>query len=585
MCLRAIASFYVVTLPFLHPDMTLQWRVWNNGSLTAIGYKCDAAYLSQDSKWDIADHQLGRPVCTFISISPANPETEFSMQPRGPIFSATRMTPFVAQTNYSCILSTRTNIRDPNLANNIGVSATPVRVNAPTLSLAAKTNISIASGSELVYKIENVPSERTLIATLIAPESSRFHDIFLRYRNPPTSSTYDAFSVYTLSYNQTAIVQSTKPGTYYIRIDNFSQNTETYEVEVEVKIATFEITDITPTSAAPHGYVTLSIAGTLLSNEIEATLINEATSTVVTASAVYWFSSVEIYATFNISNVSIGIYTVKLTNMKTTQYAVLRNSFHISSGIPGQISTRIDAPQNLLRRDSTIVTLLVQNTGNTDICTPIMFARSNRNVQISIIDGSGQEEDNYAPELVFLPVPLQGPSGIIPPGVTTKTLFRILPNSFRASFSDTLYVSFLDEKQLDLVHSYVDRKQELKPQDIPNDSWDIIWNNFLSSVGETWRTMTEQFSDIANELSTARIKIESVDELVDFQLHVAQGDHSPLGKVQYEYGSNTQRKGPWGQCILPWTHIGDGLIFCDQHCTIFLQKRAHCTCLPPPVLP
>ena len=551
MCLRAIASFYVVILPFFHPDITLQWRVWNNGSLTAIGYKCDAAYLSQDSKWDIADHQLGRPVCTFISISPANPETEFSMQPRGPIFSATRMTPFVAQTNYSCILRTRTNIRDPNLANNIGVSATPVRVNAPTLSLATKTNISIASGSELVYKIENVPSERTLIATLIAPESSGFHDIFLRYRNPPTGSTYDAFSVYTLSYNQTAIVQSTKPGTYYIRIDSFSQNTETYEVEVEVKIATFEITDITPTSAAPHGNVTLSITGTLLSNEIEATLINEATSTVVTASAVYWFSSVEIYATFNISNVSIGIYTVKLTNMKTTQYAVLRNSFHISSGIPGQISTRIDAPQNLLRSDSTIVTLLVQNTGNTDIRTPIMFARSNRNVQISIIDGSGQEEDSYAPELVFLPVPLQGPSGIIPPGVTTKTLFRILPNSFRASFSDTLYVSFLDEKQLDLVHSYVDRKQELKPQDIPNDSWDIIWNNFLSSVGETWRTMTEQFSDIANELSTARIKIESVDELVDFQLHIAQGDHSLLGKVQYEYGSNTRRKGPWGRCILP----------------------------------
>ena len=509
--------------------MTLQWQVWNNGSLPAVGYKCDTAYLSLDRKWDITDHQLGRPVCTFIGIPPAGPGTEFSMLPRGLISQTSRMTPFVTQTNYSCILRTRTSIRDPNLTNNIGVSVTPVRVNAPTLLLANKINISIVSGSELVYKIENVPSESTLIAVLTAPESGGFHDILLRHRNPPTGSMYDAFSVYSLSYNQTAIVQSTKPGTYYIRIESFGQNMEPYQIELEVKVATFEITDITPSSAAPHGNVTLQIAGTLISNEIEATLINEATSAVVIATTVYWFSSVEVYATFDIHNVSHGVYTIQLTDKKKNQQALLRNRFHISDGIPGQISTRIDAPRNLLRGDSTIVTLLVQNTGNTDVHTPIMFARSNRNVQISIIDGSGQEEDNYAPELIFLPVPLQGPSGIIPPGVTTKALFRILPNNFRASFSDTFSVSFLDESQLDFAHSYADRKQELKPQYIPNDSWDIIWTNFLSSVGGTWRTMTERFSDIANELSIGRKRIESVDELVDFQLHIAQGGHGPLG--------------------------------------------------------
>ena len=507
--------------------MALQWHIWNNGSLAAQGYKCDTAYLSEDNEWDITDHQLGRPVCSFISISS---ETGSSMQQRGQRYGAMRSTPFVAQENYSCIVRTRTNIRDPNLLNNIGASTTSVRVNAPTLLLGVKTNLSITPGSEMVYKIENIPSERTLIARLTASESSGFHDLLLRHRNPPTGSVHDAFSMYTLSHNQTAVVQSTKPGTYYIRIESFGRSTEPYQIQVEVKVAVFEITSIDPTFVAPLGNITLRISGTLINNEVEATLVNENASVIITAHSLYWFSSIEVYATFDIANIPTGVYSVQLTRINTFQQALLKNKLSITSGIPGQISTRIDAPRNLLRGESTIVTLLVQNTGNTDVLTPIMFIRSNRQVQLSITDASGQTGNNYASELIFLPIPLQGPPGIIRPGVTTKTLFHVLPNSFRASFSVVLSVSFLDENQKDFAHSYVERNQDLKPKEIPNDLWEIIWNNFLSSVGETWRTMIERFSSVANELSVGHKRIESVDELVDFQLRIAQGGQGPLGK-------------------------------------------------------
>ena len=510
--------------------MTLQWHIWNNGSLAARGYKCDTAYLSEDSEWDITDHQLGRPVCSFISI---RSESGSSMQQRGQRYRAMRSTPFVAQENYSCIVRSRTNIRDPNLLNNIGASNTPVRVNAPTIFLDVKTNLSITPGNDLVYKVENIPSEKTLIARLTTVESTRFHDVLLRHRNPPTGSVHDAFSMHTLSQNQTAIVQSTKPGTYYIRIESFGRSTDPYQIQVEVKVAVFEITSIDPTFVAPLGNVTLHISGTLISNEVEATMVNENASVTITAHSLYWFSSIEVYATFDIENVPTGIYGVLLTHKKTYQQAILKNKLSIFSGIPGQISTRIDAPRNLLRGESTIVTLFVQNIGNTDVLTPIMFIRSNRQVQLSIADSSGQTDNNYASELIFLPVPLQGPPGIIRPGVTTKTLFHVLPSSFRASFSVVLSVSFLDEDQKYFAHSYVEQKQDLKPEEIPNDIWDIVWNNFLSSVGETWHTMIERFSSVANELSIGHKRIESVNELVDFQLRIAQGGQGPLGKDAY----------------------------------------------------
>lgn len=531
--------------------MTLQWRVWNNGSLAAQGYKCDTAYLSEDKEWDITDHQLGRTVCSFISIPS---EMGSSTQQRGQLYGAMRSTPFVAQDNYSCVVRTRTNIRDPNLLNNIGASTTPVRVNAPTLLLGVKTNLSITLGSQLVYKIENIPSERTLIARLTTLEDSGLHDLLLRHRNPPTGSVHDAFSMYTLPHNQTAVVQSTKPGTYYIRIESFGRSTKSYQIQVEVKVAEFEITNIDPTFVAPLGNVTLRISGTLISNEVEATLLNnENASIMITAHSLYWFSSIEVYATFDIENIPTGVYSVQLTNLVTYQQAILENKLSISSGIPGQISTSIDAPRNLLRGESTIVTLFVQNTGNTDVLTPVMFIRSNRQVQLSITDSSGQTNNDYASELIFLPVPLQGPPGIIRPGVITKTLFHVLPNSFRVSFSVVLSVSFLDENQKDFAHSYVERKLDLKPKEIPNDLWDIIWNNFLSSVGETWRTMIERFSNVANVLSVGHKRIVSVDELVDFQLRIAQGGQGPLGKAQIQ-SRDVHYRGNYCNRLQMWLH-------------------------------
>ena len=489
-------------------------------------------YLSEDSSWDVTDYQLGRSLCAYISISPAELRSDPPMQPLGLVYSAVRSTPFIAQKNYSCIVRTRTNIRDPNLSNNIGISTTSVKVNAPTLFVGVPTNLSIGSGSELVYKIDNIPNENALIATLTATQNSGFHDLFLRYRNPPTASKYDAYSQYSLSHNQTVVVHNTKPGTYYLQIRSFGQDIQSYQVQLEVKLATFEVTHVSPSSAAPIGNVTLRLSGTLISSRFEAVLINDADSTVIAASTVYWFSSVEVYATFDIRNLSIGPYVIQLIDTKTNQVAQLRNSFTISSGIPGQVSVSIDAPRNLLRGESTIINLFVQNTGNTDIRTPIVFIRSSRNVQLHIVDTGGEADDDYAQELLFLPVPFYGPSGIISPGVTTKTLLRVLPNNFSFPFSDVLSVSFLDERELDYPHLYVERKQELKPKDVPDDSWNIIWNNFLDSVGETWCSMTNRLSDIANELSMGQRKIKSVDELVDFQLRIAQGGFGPVGKCK-----------------------------------------------------
>ena len=391
--------------------------------------------------------------------------------------------------------------------------------------------VSIGPDDQLLYRIEDVPGESTLRVTLKTTSvNSGFHDLFLRHRDPPTGSLHDAYSQHSLSYNQSAVVQSTRPGTYYLRIDSFGRSISQYQIVLEARVAVFGITDISPPYAAPLGNVTLRIMGTLIENKFEASLIDESTSFMITAHTVYWFSSVEVYATFDLLNVSYGTYTVQIYNMRSEENTQLRNALRVAVGIPGQISTSVLAPATLTRGRSTVTTVLVHNSGNTDLKTPVLFARSNRNdVQISYVDKG--RLTSYRRSVAFMPLPIRGPAGIIPPGETTRVIFNILPSRFDRSINFRLSVSYLDEDQMNNTHIYIQMKDSLKPPDISDESWEVIWNTFVNATGTTWGSLIDKFSAISNEFSMASNRIASVDDLVDFQLRSAQGHITPNGML------------------------------------------------------
>ena len=501
--------------------------MWNNGTLNARGYKCDSIYLSKDDIWDISDQRVGRPLCEYVSLSGIN--TADSIPPMGSVFNTMEATPFVAQDDYVCIVRSRTNIRDPNLDNNIGLTMNRLSISAPTLPLGIPTTVSIGPDNQLLYKIEDVPGESALMVTLkTTSEDAGFHDLFLRHRDPPTGSLHDAYSQRSMSYNQSAVVQSTKPGTYYLRIDSFGRSLSQYQILLEARIAAFGITSISPRSAAPLGNVTLRVSGTLIENKFEASLIDISTSSVIAAHTVYWFSSVEVYATFDLVNVSYGIYTVQIYNIRSNEYTQLRNALQIAVGVPGQVTTSIDGPSVLTRGRSTVATVLVHNSGNTDLRTPIMFARSNReDVRISYVDKGRLTA--YRTDVTFLPLTVRGPTGIIPPGETTRVIFSILPSRFDQSIDFRLSISYLDEDQMNNTHIYIQMRDSLKPPDISNESWEVMWNTFVNTTGTTWGSLIERFSALSNELSMADQRISSVDDLVNFQLRSAQGQVTANG--------------------------------------------------------
>lgn len=472
-------------------------------------------YLSDDDKWDITDLQLGDRQCGSVRIQPheGNMMNDIS-------FSLTSNTPFLAQQDYTGIVRTRSNIRDLNLENNIGYADTLLTISGPSLDLGTPTTITLTPGEEQVYRIENIPGESTLIATLtVTNDDTPYHDLFLRHGNPPTGFDHDAYSQNALSSNQKAVIRSTKSGTYYLGIESSGTGEETYEVEVLVKIAVFEILSISPIRAAPLGNVTILFSGTLFGNNLQASLLNDTDSNIThSAQALYWFNSEEVFATFDASSLPPGTYSVQLMNTKTNAVTRLNSSFQVGEGIPGQLSVVVRPPRPL--RAGTIGTLeiYVRNSGNTDILTPLLTLQSEGNALFQNARDSFSSES--APQISFFPTASNSPGGILPPGVDAQMLFDVIP---RGGFSgrERLRVSYVEDDTE--PHAYLDQKNALKPSSIPEEVWDIIWSNFLDSVGTTWATFNRRMSEVLTEFSLVQKKVYSIEELVNYQLCIAYG--------------------------------------------------------------
>lgn len=437
-------------------------------------------------------------------------------------YTQTAAVPFVAQQDYTGIVRTRSNIQDLNLENNIGYADALLTISAPTLLLDTPTVITLSPDEQMVFKIESIPAGETLVATLTTLSTgdvqTPYHDLFLRFGQPPTGFDHDAFSQYALTSNQTAVVRNTKLGTYYIGIQSFGGGSTPYDVNVLLRIAKFEIFNLQPSLAAPLGNVTILFSGTLFSNTLQASLVDETTSEVYAALNYYWFNSEEVYATFDSSAIGFGNYTARLTNQVTGGMASLSNSFRIANGIPGQPSVTIRQPESLQVGSSGTIEIFLQNTGNTDILTPLMTLRTQGNAVLQYID----ETNTLSPssEFFFLPLPSRGPGGIIPPGGTAQVHFRISPSEGFLG-REALQLSYIEDTEE--PHVYLQLRDSLRPNYVPTEVWDTIWSNFLDSVGTSWSSLHRRVSEVVTQYSLVQKRVYSVDDVVNYQLRLAYG--------------------------------------------------------------
>ena len=502
-------------------DVTVNWKIRNNGSQRVEGYKCDTIYLSRDDIWQIEDVRIGNPMCSYVTLEPyqvgANPDKSYSM---------TEKLPLTGIGGYHGLVKTRSNILDVSQRNNVAVGPKNINVTFPSLPLDGCVDVTLKSSEEKSYIVESVPDEKTLIVTVNSSSDDLIHQIFVRHAKPATAYQYHGGARFVLSADQEIIIPKTIVGRYYVLIRRSDMSANKSTSRLCARIAKFEIIRVFPNGVAPLGNATLRFEGTLFGQDIEAFLIDVSAVQNISIKAieVYRMSSTELYATFvTTSFIKGATFHVKLVNVDTKEEAISPRSLTITGGEPGRLETHVDFPEVLRmlgpEEDTGVVTVLYKNVGDTDIAAPLLaLSVTGEQVQLRPV-----QRDKPSPEasttVVFIAQAFRGPGGILPPKASGEITFDILQSNMRGPGDFALRILCGDKQP----HLYMNSSDELKPGFLGRELWAPVWRNFLFSVGRTVSSFQNRITSASTFLSRSGRRVNLLTDLVQFQLDVANG--------------------------------------------------------------
>ncbi|MBC7934798.1 MAG: hypothetical protein H7Y86_05480 [Rhizobacter sp.] len=321
----------------IHPDTVLlgytmdtaKWVVRNASANTALGNSADGIYLSTGTSLD-ASATLMAVKNKTLNIAPTS-------------FDTVRLAPMiqnVVEGNYNVIVKTDLldNISETDKTNNIAVSATQVYVKVKQLPMNANELNTLQSVTRF-YKLL-IPDSligSTIRVTLTSNDSLTMrNEMFIAGGYVPTAANYE-YKFETPNYgNQQIIITSVNNPVYYIMIKCVSPNPVLQQIKLRAVKLPFAVLNVQTNSGGNIGNVTVRISGSLFRDSMVAKLRNAGTT--ITASAIYFTNSTQVYATFNLQGKPLGLYDVVLQKPDASE-AILANGFSIVPANNGGLIT------------------------------------------------------------------------------------------------------------------------------------------------------------------------------------------------------------------------------------------------------
>ena len=459
-------------------------------------------------------------MCSYVTLEPYKGGTN-----RDTPYSITSQLPLTSLGEYLGLVKTRSNILDLNHKNNIAVGPKNINVTFPSIPLDDCVDVTIKSGEETSYIVENVPDVKTLIVTVNSSIADAFHELFVRHAKPATAYQHDGGSKFALSADQEVVIPETIAGKYYVLMRRSDSSQTVNSSQLCARIAKFEIIRVFPNRVAPLGNATLRFEGTLFGQKLDAFLFNVSgdKNFFIKAQEVYRMSSTEVYATFMTTRFVVGTtFHVKLVNLETKEEAVLTRALVIKRGELGRLETHIDFPEvlSLVTEESGVITVSYENVGDTDILTPLLaLSASGGQTRLRpILTDRGYLQ--ASPTVIFLAQAFQGPGGILPPKAYGEVTFDIVPSEDMLG-RERFALRMLDGA--DQPHVYMKSSKDLKPEFLSDELWAPVWQNFLVSVGKSVSSFHNRMSAVSTFLSRSGRRVNLLTDLVQFQLDMANG--------------------------------------------------------------
>ena len=317
-------------------------------------------------------------------------------------------------------------------------------------------------------------------------------------------------------------------GAYYAQVTGGDTYYDVAFSAVPEAAGPFQISAITPIEGSNSGQTTITVKGSQFTSAAQVSII-DASGTEFIADKVSVRTESSLSATFNLVGVATGAYDIKVVDTAGT--ATAEDLFSVTTGTPGDLDVFISAPSALRPWSTGEVVVTYRNSGDSDITAPLLTLKA---------EGANFEEDGEYGDgtIQFLAINREGDAGVLPPGATGTFTAKFRPQPGITNI-DFVVNSLATGETVD----WNAIEDSSRPENIPVETWDVIFKNFTDEVGELAGQYEKVLAENASRLSELGEYTGDVSKLLSFELQ--QGNSQAIFERFTEGSFGRGWNNPW----------------------------------------
>ena len=470
-------------------EATFEYSIENRSEVDEEGEWIDSLYLSIDGQLDLNDQLIARVTHTGgVRAQQAYTETVTAPLPGA-----------IGDYRVIVVTDSRGIVPDTNRVNNVGTSPESISVDVPRLVIGETINVSIANEQEQYYRIDVPPTKHVIVSASQAVLDQV--EMFAQFGDVPDRSIFDSFSSDPESLEH-QIVLSGRSGAWYLLVHGREGAADGEALSLTTEAIDFDVFRVGLYGGGNVGSVTIPISGVGFTIDTTVTLI--APDGIEHDPFETRFNSQsELFSSFDLTDLAPGSYDVRVDD--GARSVVAEQKFEVfDGGEPGELQFEIRTTDAIRPRGHSRLTVFYHNTGDTDAFLPPMLFED-QSVQTKFVDANDQAEVDL---LIFDKtksigekraglMPNRGVSGgVVPPGDGGMVEFHFksnqtTPSPPRHEFVVKTITENLDEFGEDYWILVRDRA---RPVEVDPEAWDVIFDNFVSQVGNSSKSFERAFS-------------------------------------------------------------------------------------------
>ena len=214
-------------------------------------------------------------------------------------------------------------------------------------------------------------------------------------------------------------------------------------------------------------------------------------------------SGTELFVTFDMTGVPVGSYDIVVENPDGTM-SILPGGLDVADGALGHLQVSMSSPAAVRPLRNYTCWLEYENDGGADLPAPLFVISNDADAMMRL----SRDEPFRKGPIQVLGVNPKAPAGMLSSGSRNRIpIFFKVPDGLDGHELIEFKVEKMTADGEDIDWQAIET--DIKPDDIADDVWHVLWANVKDQLGETWYSYLKRLNNDATYLSHYRQTMES----------------------------------------------------------------------------